>query len=131
MESIIFEWMCVLHTIQSLVTIKRIYHRKLFSHILSKIKQQSSLIDQFVRKPKTDKVVIFPIPSTIKFLLHGEMKFKKKNKKKKKIEHEPVTMAVRPVPSIPRVTSSAVEDEENPDSPFRLNGHILPPSLSL
>lgn len=37
----------------------------------------------------------------------------------------PVTMAVRPVASIPWVTSSAVEDEENPDGPFLLKSHIL------
>lgn len=36
----------------------------------------------------------------------------------------PVTMAVRPVPSIPSVTSSAVEEEENPEGPFLLNNHI-------
>lgn len=34
-------------------------------------------------------------------------------------------MAVRPVASIPCVTSSAVEDDENPDGPFLLNSHIL------
>lgn len=33
-------------------------------------------------------------------------------------------MAVRPVPSIPCVTSSAVEEAENPDAPFLLNNHI-------
>ena len=44
----------------------------------------------------------------------------------------PVTIAVRPLPSIPWVTSSAVEDDENPDAPFPLNGHIfLSLSLSL
>jgi len=37
----------------------------------------------------------------------------------------PVTMAVRPVPSIPCVTSSAVEYPENPDGPFPQNNHIL------
>lgn len=37
----------------------------------------------------------------------------------------PVTMAVRPEPSIPLVTSSAVEEEENPDGPFLLNSHML------
>ncbi|RRT77874.1 hypothetical protein B296_00000948 [Ensete ventricosum] len=36
----------------------------------------------------------------------------------------PVTTAVRPLPSNPSVTSSAVDDQENPDAPFRLNGHI-------
>lgn len=36
----------------------------------------------------------------------------------------PVTMAVSPVPSIPWVTSSAVEVEENPDGPFLLNSPI-------
>lgn len=35
---------------------------------------------------------------------------------------------MRPDPSIPSVTSSAVEDAENPDGPFLLNHHI---SLSL
>jgi len=40
-------------------------------------------------------------------------------------------MAVRPVPSIPRVTSSAVELAEYPDGPFLLNNHILSLSLSL
>lgn len=34
-------------------------------------------------------------------------------------------MAVRPEASIPRVTSSAVEDDENPDGPFLLKSHIL------
>ena len=33
-------------------------------------------------------------------------------------------MAVRPVPSIPSVTSSAVEEDENPEGPFLLNNHI-------
>jgi hypothetical protein len=37
-------------------------------------------------------------------------------------------MAVRPVPLSPSVTSSAVEEAENPDAPFLLNNHI---SLSL
>lgn len=32
-------------------------------------------------------------------------------------------MAVRPVPSIPLVTSSAVEKAENSDGPFLLNNH--------
>ena len=43
------------------------------------------------------------------------------------MEHaRPVTMAVRPVPSIPWVTSSAVEEDENPDgSNFLWKGHIL------
>lgn len=45
------------------------------------------------------------------------------------ISYEPVTMAVRPDASIPWVTSSAVEDDENPDGPFLQNGHIL--SLAL
>lgn len=36
----------------------------------------------------------------------------------------PVTMAVRPVPSIPSVTCSAVEERENPDGPFLSNHHI-------
>lgn len=40
------------------------------------------------------------------------------------ISYEPVTMAVRPDASIPWVTSSAVEDDENPDGPFLQNGHI-------
>ena len=34
-------------------------------------------------------------------------------------------MAVRPVPSIPWVTSSAVEEAENPDGPFQLKIHIF------
>jgi len=34
-------------------------------------------------------------------------------------------MAVRPVPSIPCVTSSAVEEAENPDGPFHPKSHIL------
>lgn len=34
-------------------------------------------------------------------------------------------MAVRPVPSIPSVTCSAVDDDENPEDPFLLNGHIF------
>lgn len=38
----------------------------------------------------------------------------------------PVTMAVRPAPSIPSVTSSAVEEEEKPDGPRLMNGHIAP-----
>lgn len=42
-----------------------------------------------------------------------------------KVEDEasylPVTMAVRPDPSIPWVTSSAVENLENPDGPFNPN----------
>jgi len=33
-------------------------------------------------------------------------------------------MAVRPVPSRPSVTCSAVDDDENPEAPFFLNGHI-------
>lgn len=37
----------------------------------------------------------------------------------------PVTMAVRPEPSIPLVTPSAVEEEEKPDGPFLLNSHIF------
>ena len=37
----------------------------------------------------------------------------------------PVTIAVRPVPSIPCVTSSAVEHAENPEGPFLLNSHIF------
>lgn len=37
----------------------------------------------------------------------------------------PVTMAVRPAPSIPCVTSSAVEQAENPEGPFQLKIHIL------
>ena len=37
----------------------------------------------------------------------------------------PVTMAVRPAPSTPSVTSSAVDHAENPDAPFHFNGHIL------
>lgn len=34
-------------------------------------------------------------------------------------------MAVRPVPSIPWVTWSAVEDHENPDDPFLPKSHIV------
>ena len=37
----------------------------------------------------------------------------------------PVTMAVRPVASIPWVTCSAVEQAENPDGPFLPQIHIL------
>lgn len=33
-------------------------------------------------------------------------------------------MAVRPFPLIPCVTSSAVEEAENPDGPFLLTNHI-------
>jgi hypothetical protein len=40
-------------------------------------------------------------------------------------EVKPVTMAVRPVPSVPCVTSSAVEEAENPDGPFHPKSHIL------
>lgn len=43
-------------------------------------------------------------------------------------ENLPVTMAVRPEPSRPSVTCSAVEYQLNPDAPLLLNGHI---SLSL
>lgn len=39
-------------------------------------------------------------------------------------------MAVRPEPSIPSVTSSAVEEDENPDGPFLLSNHILHPSAN-
>lgn len=38
---------------------------------------------------------------------------------------KPVTIAVRLVPSIPWVTSSAVERAENPDGPFHPNIHIF------
>lgn len=41
----------------------------------------------------------------------------------------PVTMAVRPVPSIPCVTSSAVDDDERPDGPFLLNSHMFQKTL--
>jgi hypothetical protein len=34
-------------------------------------------------------------------------------------------MAVRPVPSTPCVTSSAVERDENPDAPFDPKNHIF------
>jgi len=44
---------------------------------------------------------------------------------------QPVTMAVRPVASIPCVTCSAVEFHENPETPFLLNGHILRINLFL
>lgn len=40
-------------------------------------------------------------------------------------KRRPVTMAVRPDPSIPWVTSSAVELAENPDAPFLEKGHIV------
>uniref|UniRef100_A0A2P2JFZ9 Uncharacterized protein MANES_06G150100 n=1 Tax=Rhizophora mucronata TaxID=61149 RepID=A0A2P2JFZ9_RHIMU len=43
----------------------------------------------------------------------------------------PVTIAVRPDPSTPFVTSSAVDDDENPDGPFLLNHHILSLSVSV
>lgn len=43
----------------------------------------------------------------------------------------PVTMAVRPEPSILRVTSSAVEENENPEAPLLLSLHILSFSLNL
>ena len=61
---------------------------------------------------------------TLYFLLHQNLKEKKKKK-----EHGPVTIAVRPVPSTPWVTSSAVEEDENPDGPFLLKGHILSQSV--
>ena len=34
-------------------------------------------------------------------------------------------MAVRPEASTPRVTSSAVEDEESPDDPFLVKNHRM------
>ena len=37
----------------------------------------------------------------------------------------PVTIAVRPLPSIPWVTSLAVEYDENPEAPILLNGHPI------
>lgn len=49
-----------------------------------------------------------------------------KNRERER-NRSPVTMAVRPDPSIPCVTSSAVEEAENPDGPVLLNNHI--PSL--
>lgn len=41
------------------------------------------------------------------------------------IEQKPVTMAVKPVPSTPCVTSSAVERDENPNGPFDPENHIF------
>jgi len=38
---------------------------------------------------------------------------------------EPVTIAVRPVPSIPSVTSSAVEEDEKPEPSFLPNSHHI------
>lgn len=38
--------------------------------------------------------------------------------------NKPVIIAVSPEPSIPRVTSSAVERPENPDGPFQPRSHI-------
>lgn len=40
-------------------------------------------------------------------------------------EKRPVTIAVRPDPSIPSVTCSAVERAENPDGPLNPKIHIL------
>lgn len=42
-----------------------------------------------------------------------------------------VTMALRPVPSIPSVTCSAVDDDENPEAPFLLNGPSSAHTISL
>lgn len=44
---------------------------------------------------------------------------------KKKELQKPVTIAVRPVASIPWVTSSAVDEAEKPDGPFLLNKRII------
>lgn len=46
-------------------------------------------------------------------------------------ENRPVTIAVRPEASIPLVTSSAVEAEENPEGPFLMNNHISLQLISL
>lgn len=54
-----------------------------------------------------------------------EKKYIRKKKKIWKKSEGPVTMAVRPVPSRPSVTCSAVDDDENPEAPFLPNGHIL------
>lgn len=43
----------------------------------------------------------------------------------KEIKWKPVTMAVSPEPSIPCVTSSAVEEDENPEGPFLLKSHMM------
>lgn len=48
-----------------------------------------------------------------------------KIRRRKWIEQKPVTMAVRPLPSIPWVTCSAVEVAENPDGPLQLKIHIF------
>lgn len=50
------------------------------------------------------------------------MKEKTKTQKEKT---EPVTVAVRADPSIPSVTSSAVEEAENPDGPFLSKIHMF------
>jgi hypothetical protein len=47
------------------------------------------------------------------------------NRGRKSKKHKPVTMAVRPVASIPLVTCSAVEFHENPETAFLLNGHMM------
>lgn len=51
-----------------------------------------------------------------------EGEHKKRDPDEEKI---PVTMEVRPVASIPWVTSSAVELAENPEGPFLPNIHII------
>ncbi|KAK4834301.1 hypothetical protein QYF36_020443 [Acer negundo] len=44
--------------------------------------------------------------------------------------NNPVTCNLRPVPSTPCVTSSAVEDHENPDGPFLPNNFTITDSQS-
>ena len=62
----------------------------------------------------------------IKRIEHNMKKSKVTGKKKERvIGRGPVTMAVRPVASMPWVTCSAVEDDENPEASLLLNGHIL------
>ena len=57
-------------------------------------------------------------------IFEGEHK-KKRPRWGAKEEKIPVTMEVRPVASIPWVTSSAVEEAENPEGPFLPNIHII------
>lgn len=57
---------------------------------------------------------------------------KTRNQKQKPNKgNEPVTIAVRPEPSIPLVTSSAVERAENPDGPLKPRSHIFSTKMSL
>ena len=53
------------------------------------------------------------------------MNWVQERKKDKKMGRSPVTMAVRPEASMPSVTSSAVEEDENLDDPFVLHKHIF------